>query len=117
MIGWQYVEAELFLILGSLIRGKDHHVVSAAYHAVVNFEAIQVAFPGTTLFSEWERLRNKIKSCSRNRNKLAHYMLLGHLPKEANGLVTLRLAPSLHDARHKSRAELTLNRLRLGVNP
>jgi hypothetical protein len=119
MLGWQYVEAELFLIFSSLIRGKDHHVVSAAYHAVVNLnskldmitEAIQVAFPETLLFSEWEKLRKKIQTSARNRNKLAHYMLLGHLPKQADGLVTLRLAPSLHDARHKSRAELDTKRI------
>jgi hypothetical protein len=74
-------------------------------------EAIQVAFPDTTLSSEWQRLMKKIKTSARNRNKLAHYMLLGHIPKEANGLVTLRLAPSLHDARHKSRAELDIKQI------
>ncbi len=42
---------------------------------------------------------------------MAHYMLLGHLPKEANGLVTLRLAPSLHDARRKNHAELDIKQI------
>jgi hypothetical protein len=119
MLQWQFVEANLFLIFNSLIRGRDHHIVSAAYHAVINFnsklemitEAIQVAFPETPLFTEWERLRKKISKQARNRNVLAHYALLGHLPTGAKDSVTLRLARSIFDVRHKGHAEYDLKQI------
>ena len=52
MLAWQYVEDSLFLIFSTLVRGRDHHIVSAVYHAIVNLnskldmitEAMQVAF-------------------------------------------------------------------------
>ena len=119
MLGWQYVEQNLFLIFSSLVRGRDHHIVSAAYHSIVSLnsklemitEAMQVAFPETPLLAEWRRLRRTINDRAKNRNTLAHYMLLGHLPKEAEGSVTLRLAPSLFDVRHKRRGEFDIKQI------
>jgi hypothetical protein len=119
LLGWQYVEQELFLIFNSLVRGRDHHIVSAVYHAIASFnsklemitDAMQVAFPETHLFAEWKRLRKTISDRAKNRNKLAHYMLLGHLPKKAEGAVTLRLAPSLFDVRHKSRGKFDVKQI------
>jgi hypothetical protein len=65
---WQYIEASLFLTFSSLIRGRDHHVVSAAYHSVTGFrsrlgmihDAINVALDGRDLLTEWKRLRKRI---------------------------------------------------------
>jgi hypothetical protein len=113
MLAWQYVEDSLFLIFSTLVRGRDHHIVSAVYHAIVNLnskldmitEAMQVAFPETPLFLEWEKLEKAIRSHARNRNILAHFTLLGSIPKEAEDAVTLRLARSMYDARHKAHLE------------
>ena len=118
LLRWKYVEQELFLIFNSLVRGRDHHIVSAVYHAIVSLnsklemitEAMQVAFPETHL-SEWRRLRKTISDRVKNRNKLAHYMVLGHLPKEAEGAVTLRLARSVYDVRDKSRGEFDVKQI------
>jgi hypothetical protein len=119
MLEWQYVEVNLFLIFSVLMRGRDHHIVSAAYHAIMPLhsklgmitEAMRVAFPETPLFRDWRALRKGIKEQSEKRNKLAHYCLLGHIPEEAEGLVTLRLAPSVFDARHKSPAEYDIEQI------
>jgi hypothetical protein len=119
MLQWQYVEANLFLIFSSLIRGRDHHAVSAAYHAVVNLnskldmitEVMRVLFPEAPLLSDWERLRKKVSKQSANRNVLAHFVVLGHLSAEAEGPVTLRLARSIYDVRHRTPAEYDLNQI------
>jgi hypothetical protein len=120
LLRWQYVETNLFLIFSSLVRGRDHRVVAAAYHAVINLksklemitEAMQAALPdGSPLLPEWGRIRTKIDRRARNRNMLAHYMVLGHVPKSATGSATLRLAPSIFDVRRRNGVEIDVKQL------
>jgi hypothetical protein len=51
------------------------------------------------------KLEKAIRSLAKNRNILAHFTILGSIPKEAEGAVTLRLARSMYDARHKAHLE------------
>jgi hypothetical protein len=59
MLSWQSVELELFFVFLSIIRARDarYRIVSAAYHAVINFntrlemitESLKVALPDASL--------------------------------------------------------------------
>jgi hypothetical protein len=51
------------------------------------------------------KLEKAIRSLAKNRNILAHFTILGSIPKEAEDAVTLRLARSMYDARHKAHLE------------
>jgi len=48
------------------------------------------------VLEEWEPLSNKVKKTSKKRNYLAHFSLHRHTK---NGVVELRLRPSIHDSR------------------
>src|SRR5580704_13945664 len=90
VLRWQYVEAAIFHIFSAVIRGRDHHAVSAVFHAVANLSnrlgmidaALKVLIPEDPALNEWERLEKKIRDLSQKRNFLVHYMLIGHIAGE-----------------------------------
>jgi hypothetical protein len=114
VLSWQFVERNLFLIFSSMIRGRDHDLVSAAFYSVINLRAklemvdavAQLALLGTELLAEWDSLRKCISKRSQHRNHLVHSPLLGHF--ETDETVTLRLARPIFDVRLKEHQERTL---------
>jgi hypothetical protein len=120
MLSWQSVELELFFVFHSIIRARDarYRIVSAAYHAVINFntrlemitKSLKVALPDASLQEEWTKLRKKIGKRSAKRNLLAHYTLGGHVTEDSI-TATLALERSQYDARSKDRQQIDLKQL------
>ena len=114
MAGFEY---QLFLVFCALIRGRDHHVVSAVYHAATNLSpkidmvdaGLQWALYETPLLKEWQKLRGELRGKADERNVLAHYTLLGR-PTSGDG-VDLYLGRSILDVRIKDHKEYTLERV------
>lgn len=120
ILEWQYVENNLFHIFSSLIRGRDHHLVSAAFHSVISLNArlgmidaaAQLALAATVLLDEWNRLEKAVRAHMKKRNALVHFQVMGNIPPEADGPVTLRLTPSIFDVRiNRKRPEYDLKQI------
>lgn len=81
LVGWQFVETNIFFIFAYLIRSQHGGAMSAAYHSVINLNtrlemidsAAHIILEGNPLLDEWNRLLKKIKKRARRRNDLAHF--------------------------------------------
>lgn len=118
VLSWQFVEHNLFLTFTAMMQARDHHLVSAAYHSVVNLRSklemidavAQIALAGSELLAEWETLRKCVGKRSQHRNQLVHSSLMGHF--EADDTISLRIAPSIFDSRLKRHDERDIANIR-----
>ena len=112
---WQYVENEIFMIFNTLLAPAEPEAVSAAFYAVINFqarlsmvnEAFLVRVQENTLRERWEKLHEAIGRKETIRNKLAH---LSETIVYSGGKPTLKLMPTTlrissrkhveHDVKH-----------------
>jgi hypothetical protein len=103
---WQAVEIELFFIFSKLLRAENNSVASAAFHSVINFNtrlamthaAAQIALANNPALGAWNGLHGRCAKRAKRRNNLVHFMLL-HDATRADGSITMRLQPSIFDAR------------------
>jgi hypothetical protein len=116
VLTWQEVERNLYLIFDALVRHDDHRLPSAAFHAVhvlrtrtAMVTAVAKILLDQSLFSKWKSLSKKITTQSKDRNKLAHFTLMGHLCSD--GTVILKLAPSIFVVSTSPNDECNIDRI------
>jgi hypothetical protein len=84
-IHWQFVESELFKIFSYLVASSQGGALTAAFHAVINFNS-KVAMTDAAgqfllplrplLLLEWNSLRNKLQRLAKRRNQIAHFQIV-----------------------------------------
>lgn len=118
ILTWQKVEQNVFLIFNLLLGPHQNpNVLSAAYHSVVNLNsrlgminaAAAVALAESPLLKDWEKLRKRIGQNAARRNILVHFTLHEHI--DANGRKTLRMLPSIFDARDRGETDYDINQI------
>jgi hypothetical protein len=82
---WSWVETNLALLLGRLIRHRRDDLIGAAFHATVNFsdklrmiDVVARRMLGGQRLRRWDRLHRRIREKAGNRNEIAHFSLVGY---------------------------------------
>jgi hypothetical protein len=118
ILGWQYVEAELFFMFAALVRG-NFPAMSAAFHAVVNFntrlemvdQAAAVTLASSPLLRHWHAISARLNKRAKHRNKLVHFTLMGRPSKDPKSPVSLFISQSIFDNRVQPRLEYDLKQI------
>jgi hypothetical protein len=115
VVGWQYVELNLFLIFARLMRSQHGMAMSAAYHSVINLQArlamidsmAQVMLENKpSLLRQWGLIHKRVKERSARRNDLVHLVLMG------TSSTDLRLETPFLDTRAKKKINIDLKQIK-----
>ena len=119
LVGWQFVETNIFFIFAHLIRSHNGRAMSAAYHSVINLNtrldmidsAAHVILAGKPLLDEWNRLLKRIKERASRRNDLAHFGL-SMLSETSDTPGKTILISSIFDTREDKPREYDIKQIR-----
>jgi hypothetical protein len=104
---WAYVEDQVYHTYRVIIDPGDWVASAAAYHSVINMKtrldmidaALNVSRQYKDRFSEWGKIRKKIRDQSARRNKVAHWTVTGDATRDDETGVTMYLHAPFYDVR------------------